>query len=391
MSVKAAGHFRWIAPTLIAVALVASAGPSTAGSDVDKSENIRLVGSLPPYRYGAELAFQGKLGFAAEIDDDDTGLHILDASGPTPKEIGFYACAQTNPGSEVEPLRRGFVAYHAGGACGGAAPGIHIIDVRDPRRPRVAAVVEPPLPEHTLTVVPGTSIIYVSPATVIPRGNPREPQGIVDASDPFDPKTSTFPTDGKGCHDVAFLFTKEHRYGACAGWVETQLWDLSDPLAPKTIARIPTPQHNYNHAAAFSDDGRLLVVGDEAWVTSSCTGAPTYGGLSFYDIRVPAAPLLVGSFNLPRGEAVSSLLVPVGDSWCTAHMYDFLPGTRYLAVGWYAGGLNVLDLSNPSLPKEVAHYYGGGLAPWSALWHRGRIWTSSYSGNRSVDVFEVDL
>ncbi len=72
-------------------------------------------------------------------------------------------------------------------------------------------------------------------------------------------------------------------------------------------------------------------------------------------------------------------------------MFNFLPGSRYLAVGWYSGGLNVLDLTNPTLPQEVAHYYGDGLSPWAAYWHRGRIWTSSYSDNRSVDVFAVEL
>lgn len=385
------GHRKPLAALFLTALFFTLGPPTVAASTVDKSDNIRLVGSLPPYSYGAELAFQGNIGLAAEIDEGATGLHILDASGKSPKEIGFYRCAKTHAGSEVEPLRKGYVAYYAGAECGGAKAGIHIIDVRAPRRPRVVAVVDPPVPVHTLTVVPGTSIIYVSPNSVIPRVADRGAEGIVDATDPLNPKTRTFPTNGESCHDVSLLMSKQHRLGACASSHETQLWDVSDPLAPKVIARIPTPQVFYNHAAAFSDDGKVLVVGDEAWAVSACTGASTYGSLWFYDISVPQAPILVGSYNNPHGDDVSSAFgLPTG-AWCTAHMYDFLRGTRYLAIGWYAGGLSVLDLSDPSRPKEVAHYFGGGLSPWVALWHRGRIWTSSYSGNHSVDVFELDL
>ncbi len=59
---------------------------------------------------------------------------------------------------------------------------------------------------------------------------------------------------------------------------------------------------------------------------------------------------------------------------------------------WYAGGMNVIDFTNPSQPVEIAHYMGTGddiTNYWSAYWYDGRIWAND-RGNGALDVFEVE-
>jgi hypothetical protein len=64
-----------------------------------------------------------------------------------------------------------------------------------------------------------------------------------------------------------------------------------------------------------------------------------------------------------------------------------MPGTRNLAVTWFTGGVSVLDLSEPTAPKEVAYFQAKDSWTYSALWHRDRLYTNDMG--RGVDVFSI--
>jgi hypothetical protein len=54
--------------------------------------------------------------------------------------------------------------------------------------------------------------------------------------------------------------------------------------------------------------------------------------------------------------------------------------------------MNVLDLSDPSAPVEIAHYMRTGEAKeitnyWSAYWYKGRVYANDRV--RGLDVFRV--
>lgn len=345
-----------------------------------KSNNIRQIANLELGRV-TELALQGRYTYAV----GDKTVSIVDRS--TLKVVGELECPEGIGGTEVESLNKGFIAFDASGGCG--IPGVAIVDVRDPKHPRIVGGSDP-VRSHTITAYPGKPIIYVSPNGCCgdARGGIEE---IIDARDPKDVKILRFNSAGLGCHDVGFLITKKLKLAACAGGAETQLWDVSDPLAPVTLSRIPTPQVFFNHSAMISPDGKLLVVGDEAHGVTSCAGTPT-GALWFYDISNPAAPMLQGYYNIDRGSAVSSFWA-TPEAWCSAHMYYFKPGTRLLTTAWYQGGLNVLDLKDPRSPQEVAYYQADGdFSPWAAYWDGNRIWTADeHAENGGIEIFEVKL
>ncbi len=369
------------AAAVVAVLVTAGLAPASATATSDKSDNIKKVADLK-LGWVSEIAFQGRWAYAFGEQ-----LSIIDRTSM--EVVSTFTCGPLGlGGTEVEIVKPGFIAIDVYQSCG-FEWAVIFIDVRNPRDPRIVSGVEG-ASSHTMTAYPGKPIIYSSPNGCcgdLERGIER----IIDATNPAKPKMYTFTSDGLGCHDVAFVIRKDRKLAACAGGAETQLWDVSDPLKPKTVARIPTPQVFFNHSAGFSDDGKLLVVGDEAHGVNSCTGTPT-GALWFYDVTNPEAPAPRGYYNISRGAAVSSFWATY-DKWCTAHMYDFKPDTKILATGWFQGGLNVLDVSDPMRPKELAYYIADDFKAWGAYWVDGLIWTSDYGrkGDGGVEVFKVDL
>lgn len=360
-----------VALLTVAVASVANAAPV-------KSDNIKQVANVELGRI-TELALQGRYAYAVGAKT----VSIIDRSSLD--VVGTIECPEGIHGTEVESLNKGFIAFDASGGCG--VPGVAIVDVRDPKRPRLVGGSEA-VRSHTITAYPGKPIVYVSPNGCCgdARGGIEQ---IIDARNPAKPEIIQYRSNGVGCHDVGFLIKKDLKLAACAGGVETQLWDVSDPLAPVTISRIPTPQVFFNHSALISPDGKLLVVGDEAYGVNSCARTPT-GALWFYDVSNPATPVLVGYYNVPRGSAVSSFFA-TPNTWCTAHMYNFKPGTRLLTTAWYQGGINVLDVADPRSPKELAYYQSGDdFSPWAAYWDGNRIWTADEHAQKGgVEIFEL--
>ncbi|HJR46395.1 MAG TPA: hypothetical protein VJ927_12410, partial [Actinomycetota bacterium] len=355
---------------VVLLASVATAAPV-------KSDNVKQIADLKIGRI-TELAMQGDHFYAV----GEKSVSVIDRESR--RVIGALDCEAAIGGTEVESLHKGFIAFDASGGCG--VQGVAMVDVRDPKNPRLVGGSEA-VSSHTITAYPGKPIVYVSPNGCCGdlRGGIEE---IVDFRNPTKPKIVEYRSNGIGCHDVGFLIKKDMKLAACAGGAETQLWDVSDPLAPVTISRIPTPQVFFNHSATISPDGNLLVVGDEAHGVTSCTGIPT-GALWFYDISNPAAPILLGYHTVDRGSAVSSFWATPA-TWCTAHMYNFKPGTRLLATAWYQGGINVLDLTDPSAPVEVGFYQNDGqFSPWAAYWDGNRIWTADeHAENGGVEIFD---
>lgn len=348
---------------------------------VDKSDNVKLVKSIP-YTGGSDIAFDGKYVYFGQLGDDG-GIRVLDASGRVPKEIAFIPC----PGSQndVAVVRPGLLAlaYHSG-HCVGAAPGsgVRLIDVSNPRKPKFLSEVMLPGGAHTITVYPGTDIIYASPGGLANGGGFEQ---ILDASNPKKLKVAaTFRPNPTGCHDITFARSPDERMLAfCAGGGEVSIWDVTDELAPVVIAHGFTPSF-FPHAAVPTPDGEYLVMTDEAFVAHDCVGGPT-GSVWVFDIRIPEAPVMVGHWGPQRGN--SPVGGAVGD-WCTAHNLNFVGKTRQAVISWYTGGTSVVDFSNPTLPSEVAYFRAEGTDSWSSYFHGGLIYVNDLG--RGIDVLKVN-
>ncbi|HEV3473299.1 MAG TPA: hypothetical protein VG408_08880 [Actinomycetota bacterium] len=344
----------------------------------DKSSNLYLVRR---FRYpggggdgyvGTDTDFSGRFAYGGHYGPRG-GIHIFDITGDEPTRVSFFGC----PGNQndVAVVSPGIVAlgFHSS-RCAKVESGIQLIDVRDPKRPKLLGAVEiPDGGTHTLTVYPGKPIIYSS------NSGSGSDESIVDASDPNNPRIVNVFDSGPnvGCHDVSFWFKEDEKLAFCAGsGGGSQIWDVSDPFEPTIISEIINPAIFFHHSIAATPDGKFLAIGDESFATCTGTSAPA-GAIWFYDIRDRSAPKLVGYFGLGRDAAL----------FCTAHNFEFIPGTRFLVASWYGGGMNVIDASDPANPKEVAHFQDAGTDYWSAFWHEGRIYASGIPG---LDVFEIE-
>src|SRR5688572_12272307 len=187
--------------TLVATALVAGAafapGLAQAGKTpkVETSENVKHLDSIV-FDGGTELARSGKYIYAAELDGavespsrgtkpDEGGLHVIDVSGKTPKEVGFLHCPGND--NDVEVVKPGLVTMSfAHNKCvPTAGEGIMTIDVSNPRKPKVLGSVNTG-GAHTHKPVPGTDLVYSVGGNLA--GSGMRGSAIVDVSDPRKPK-----------------------------------------------------------------------------------------------------------------------------------------------------------------------------------------------------------
>lgn len=387
----------------MAISIGAPAPPTEAG--VDKSDNVKLVARFSYknpendfFSGGTDIDFKGRFVYATQQGENTGGIHVVDVSGKKPKKVAFIPC----PGgqNDVAVVKKGLLAlgYHESTCTGEPASGVLLIGVKNPKKPRLLGSVTTPQGEqvgdstpdgtHTLTVYPGKDIIYASPGGLPTNGDAAEQ--IIDVSKPRKPKiVATFTPNPNGCHDVSFYISKKTKIAACVGLGESQIWDVSDPLDPEILAHIPNPFNQFNHSAAFTDDGKFMVIGDEALAGNECAGGPT-GAQFIYDISDPSSPQLRGYFGTTHGPLPAGSPDVNRNTWCSSHLFNFIPGTHTLVSSWYAAGMTVVDWSDPAAPEEVAFFSGTDEDQtnyWSAYWYRGRIYANDRV--KGLDVFEV--
>ena len=378
--------------TLVAVLVIlAVASPSSAAVT---TSNVEVL-SRTQYTGGTEIAWDGKYVYTGELNGDTGrdqtankgGIHIFDATEPAPVEVGFLSC----PGSDndVVVVRPGLLAVaHHKSSCNPrtAGNGVYLVDVTDPAAPTVLGGVSVPS-AHTLTPKPNSNYIYVSPGGLAVGGGATS---IIDITDVLRPKVAaTFKPSAAGCHDLQFsaAATGDLAFCASGGAGEVQTWDVSDPVAPKIVGRIVNPAIQFPHNAVPSPDGTLLVINDEAFAAHECaTGTSVEGSLWAYDISDPALPVLAGRVAPPSSSA--GINVAGGtNKWCTAHNYNFVPGTRTLAVSWFTGGTTIENLDDPLRPERIAQYQPDDALAYTAHWYDGRVWINDM--NRGLEVLRV--
>ena len=380
-------------------ALAVALAPTPVTAEIDQSDNLKRTRSYvyegavyPPeasddyFKGGTDIAFQGRLIYAMQ-QGVDGGVHIfkrtLTKRGHI--KIGFVPC----PGeqNDVEVVKPGLIAigYHSS-TCNVTGGGVRLIDVSNPQKPNYLGSVSFDGGTHTLTKYPGKPLIYSSPNGL---GNVDGTEQIIDVSDPSKPEVvASYANRANACHDLTFYFDEDKKLAFCPGSDRTEIWDVSDALAPNPIGEIVNPSISYHHSAVATHDGKYLVIGDENTFADECEGGTT-GALWVYDIEDPTVPQPVSYFGIGRGQAPGSAGSD-RNSYCTAHLYNFVPGTYVMVASWYAAGLNVIDFSDPANPVELAHFMGSGddyANYWSAYWHQGRIYANDRT--RGLDVFRV--
>lgn len=438
-----------LAVTILVVGAAAVYGATALGThnSDQHSDNMRLVANYDDgdkYRVGTDLAFWGKTLIAGKLDQGSGpnasppgGFRVIDISRPrNPREVGQFDCW----GDQSDPsVWRDLVVLSVDkpttadcSAQSGSWEGIRVVSIADRSNPKLLGSVATDCGSHTNTMYADPAndrlLIYVlsyplagryNPAGALPTCNAASHRKFsvveVPLDDPGNPRVlRTVPVETNiGCHDVTLFL--ERRLAAAACLTESQIWDLSDPAKPEVIARIPNPPElNLSHSAAFSNDGRTLVIGDELGGAAASPGCLTgderdrFGGLFFFDITGDEGarnPELVGTYKLPQTRT---------NLFCTAHQFNPVPmrsDRDILSTSWYTGATSVIDFTRVRegvAPEQIAYYIPehtvtprdqpSEAAAWASYWYNGYIWSSNFDEDvnsiapqsRGLDVFAVD-
>jgi hypothetical protein len=210
-------------------------------------------------------------------------------------------------------------------------------------------------------------------------------QGGGDSADPDAPRPG--PTQ---CHDITLYPAIGLAGGACGGY--GLLLDITDPENPVRIDAVADSNFSYWHSATFNNDGSKVLFTDE-WGGG---GGPKCRIDDPYEWGADAI------FTIENGKMVfhQYFKLPAAQTSqenCVAHNGSLIPipGRDVMVQGWYQGGINIFDWTDPKNPHEIAFHDRGPLyadrmqsaGSWSVYWYNGVIVNSEIA--RGLDIFEL--
>jgi len=297
--------------------------------------------------------------------------------------------------------------------------GTTVVDVADPRRPRVRARIEVPEGWHSHKVRAANGLMLVNHERLGEAGDPGFGGGlaIYDVADPAAPRPiGKWPTEGKGVH--RFDFDGRHAYlsASVEGFIGTivVILDLADPATPREVGRWWLPGQWQAGGEAYPWEDWVpprchhpLRVGERLYVSY------WHHGFVILDIADLARPRLVSAANttpafphpthtclvLPEPQRGRRVMVvadeDVAELWPSmpafAWVFDITVETAPVAIAtvqvegvaarpqaamtgchqpaeralgslvpfaWFAQGMRLVDLADPFHPREVAHWQG---------------------------------
>jgi hypothetical protein len=386
-----------------AAAAVPPPAASPAADEIFSSPNLRQMANLPKGArvsgINTDLAFRGDYAFAGNYD----GFSVYDISDPNAPEVAVQVLC---PGPQNDVAVHGDLLFVGADSpssdsdsCAGLE-GVKIFDVSDPRRPRYVAVVPTECGAHTVTLVPGKGAdrsVYVYASSPCMDPDDRITIVKVPLNDPA--AARVVPAAGRlttgddaitaGCHDVTAYPEKGLAAAACVG--DGVLLDISEPAAPRVIARVRDDNFAFWHSATFNNAATKVVFTDElgGGVGRTCTPDTDShrGANAIFDITGQGTRRKLefrGYFKIARHSAGN----------CVAHNGSLIPvpGRDVMVQAWYQGGVSVWDFTDSRRPEEIAYWaradqsFIGGS--WSAYWYNGVIYSSDLQ--QGLDVLRLD-
>lgn len=331
MTAKKLGFWALIIALLMVSQGLRADDPTTSGSSVRLPHIIAFnkykdVGYSDSWGYtapdGREYALVGVQNGTAVVDITDAG-HV--------KEISFIPGVHSM-WKEIKTF--GSFAYVATDS---AAPGLQVIDLS--KLPEVATLA------YTNTELGSLHDIWVDEKAALLYGCGGSSQGVTiySLADPSKPKVLTSFDKGTYTHDMwvgggrAFL---SHIMSK-----SFSVWDVSNPGTPKMLKRfrLPSAPSISFHNAWPTKDGNYLITTEE---TSGRT-------VKFWDIRDLNNITMVAEY-LGTGNLAHNVYIK-GD---------------YAYISHYGGGLKIVDIKDPTHPKEVANWDKDDQTPsgFSGAW-----------------------
>jgi hypothetical protein len=192
------------------------------------------------------------------------------------------------------------------------------------------------------------------------------------------------------CHDITVYPAIGLAGGACEGY--GLLLDIADPANPRRIDAVADTNFSYWHNATFSNDGSVVVFGDE-WgggggARCRALDPKEWGGDAIFRIA-DRKMQFQGYYKLPVAQT--------DQENCVAHNGSLLPipGRNVMVQSWYQGGVSVFDFTDPKNPVEIAYFDRGPLdanrmvggGTWSVYWYNGVLVSSEMM--RGLDILEL--
>lgn len=235
--------------------------------------------------------------------------------------------------------------------------GTSIVDVRDPRRPRVVGRIPSPPNTHGHKVQVVGDVLLVNREKIpLSHGPYVAGMDVYDIGDPLHPRHLAFwPCGGKGVHRMTYWEPPYAYVTAGADDVANQflaIVDLADPVRPRTVGRwvLPGMAAGAGEPRSRADDWTVklhhVIVRD-----GLAYGAWWDEGLVILDVADPSAPACVSQLRFPHDVSRAS------------HTACPLPGRDVLVMTeerWDEGCVGVapnarlVDVSDPARPAVTA-------------------------------------
>jgi hypothetical protein len=229
--------------------------------------------------------------------------------------------------------------------------------------------------------------------------------------DPAAPLTPPARTGPRNCHDVTAYPEMNLLSASCS--THAILVDISNPEKPFRIDAI-TDHNNFQgrHTAAFSNDGKKVIQTDE-WGGGTgpmCQAGSMIelGGNTIITLDDKKKQTQRGYFKLPAAQSA--------EENCVSHNGGLIPvpGRDLYVQGWYQGGVNVMDFTDPDKAFEIAYFDRGSIDPpagadipvgaaagqaagarargtpggsWGAYYWNGHVYSSEL--DRGFDIYEL--
>ena len=254
-------------------------------------------------------------------------------------------------------------------------------------------------------VIPGARIFTGLPATpdcaafCVPAPTFRRSRGGADSAI----NATLLHTGPHNCHDVT-AYPAYHLLGA-ACTADAIIVDISNPEHPVRLAALmDTNNYQGRHTAGFSNDAKVTLWTNE-WGGGTgpmcqATSMMEQGGNTIVTLSDNNKKMTQrGYFKLPAAKSDREN--------CVAHNGGLVPvpGRNLYVQGWYQGGVDVMDFTDPDHPFEVAYFSRGPIDPpgdttnasgrarytiggsWGAYYWNGYVYSSEL--DRGFDVLEL--
>ena len=270
-----------------------------------------------------------------------SGVQLWDVRDPrNPSELGRFATAGVHNAYLYQKNDRAYTllavqfAEVFGPPAGLPGSDLQIVDVTDPTNPVLVG---------EWTIGRDAGLAFGSPGL---EGIPDLPPGSDCTPPPETPPLCRGQAiAGVYLHDVWASQDGDVAYLAYwdAGLITL---DISDPANPTLlgVATEPLSDEGNAHVAVADELGTLILVGDEDFEPGP------WGFLRVFDGSDLTNPVQLATFATDNALAAS----PPDDGFYTMHNAVIEGSTAY--ISWYSDGVRVVDLSEPSVPTEVASF-----------------------------------